>query len=511
MGSTRQILVQRFLHSVANHPDRPALRFSDRDYSYQQLFAGAHGFARIIADSGDQSTYVAILAERSFTAYAGILGTLLAGKAYMPLNPRFPLQRNHYILMQSQAGTMVVGGECQAMARDLMKQPGLSDRLTILELPFIAEETLEIPEIRQPAESPAYLLFTSGSTGNPKGVAVSNRNVTAYLEHLASMFRFSPEDRFTQLFDLTFDLSVHDMFVCWSAGACLCIPEDSSSLGISRYMKQMQPTIWFSVPSVAMMLDRMRLLKSGAFPSLRLSFFCGEALHVGTATAWIQAASASQVVNLYGPTETTIAICAYILPVLQEDIKSRQGVVCIGKPFPGHSYLMQGEADGAGVLCLSGPQVVEWYFMDEELSRQYFIEAGIPSKRYYVTGDLVAADPEGDLFFLGRADYEVKISGYRVNLLEIDHVIQELKHVEQAVTLYLSVGDNRNVLVTFVMTYEKKDDILDDIFFITTHCRQKLAPYMVPEKIIFVDEMPLTPNGKTDRQALAALFKEKYA
>jgi acyl-coenzyme A synthetase/AMP-(fatty) acid ligase len=360
----------------------------------------------------------------------------------------------------------------------------------------------EYQEMEGNPESTAYMLFTSGSTGHPKGVAVTNRNVTTYLDNLASLFEFYPEDRFTQTFDLTFDLSVHDLFICWSAGACLCIPEDNSSFGLIRYMKSMQPTVWFSVPSVAVLMERMRLLKENAFPWLRMSFFCGEALFLDLAGAWKQAAPSSSIINLYGPTEATIAVSSYLLPERVADSKTRNGVVSIGRLFPYHHHLLAGEVPGRGVLCITGPQVVQGYYQDETLTTKSFFDYGTPSHRYYNTGDLAEQDAQGDLYFRGRSDSEVKISGYRVNLQEIDHVLSSSQNIKQSVTLYLASPSGENVLVSFIDPAREKDDIPS----ILMHCRQKLPWYMVPEKIIFVESLPLNPNGKIDRQTLTKIF-----
>ncbi len=529
MRPGEQILINRVLKAAREYPGRTALHFSNIRVTYSELLSLAGSYARTIRKLQEPSEVVAILAERSLDAYAGILGILLAGKAYLPLNPGFPTERNAYILEKSGTSTLLFGAECLKETESLVsiRRRSLNivcrdmdslNELGILDMHsknLVDHEIMDIPgDLSVDPDKPAYLLFTSGSTGVPKGVSVSNSNVCAYLDNISSMVDFLAEDRFTQTFDLTFDLSVHDMFVCWSSGACLCIPEDNSTFGIIRYLKQMQPTVWFSVPSVAVLLQRMRLLKKEAFPWLRLSFFCGEALLEETAISWAQAASNSEVINLYGPTEATIAVSSYILPGDPRQIKSLNGIVSIGRLFEGHDFVLSDEEDGKGILCVSGTQVVAGYFEDEVLSRQYFFEYGTPSPnehattshRYYITGDRVQLDVDGDFFFLGRADAEVKISGYRVNLLEIDHAIASMDRVKQAVTLYLKPGSGDAFLVSFIVSKEKGDDIPA----IIGHCRQKLPTYMVPEKIIFVDDIPLNANGKTDRNALTENYWEHY-
>jgi amino acid adenylation domain-containing protein len=514
-----QILIQRFLNSATKYPDRPALRFPRGEYSYSDLLGLAGSFAVKLLEIHEEAPVIAIMADNTPETYAGILGILMAGKGYLPLNPAFPPLRNHYMLDKSDTrtlistdGTISKFNEILAFSENafnlvVRKSKAKGEHFSRSNIHILPVEGAgrRIPVQELDPEAIAYLLFTSGSTGTPKGVAVSNRNVTTYIDNMLSQFDFTPEDRFTQTFDLTFDLSVHDLFICWSVGACLCIPEDNSSFGISRYLRQFQPTVWFSVPSVATLLDRMRLLKEGAFPWLRLSFFCGEALPLPTAEAWQKAAPGSRVVNLYGPTEATIAISAYTIPVDTIQSKVRNGIVSIGKIFPGHTYILKGEEDGKGMLLLSGPQVVNGYFRDEHTTREYFMDEGTPSL-FYNTGDLAAVDEEGDLYFLGRADSEVKISGYRVNLMEIDHIISAIHEVRQAATLYLETNDGNYVLVSFVVSNKGEDDVRA----ILEHCRKQLPHYMVPEMVIFVQDLPLNPNRKTDRKALAAIFKDKY-
>lgn len=520
MDFRENILINRVIRAARRFPDRPALLLPDSSFTYAELMARAGSVANRVSALHNRAPVVGILAERSIDAYVGILGALLAGKGYLPLNPRFPVQRNIFMIEKSGLTTLIMGRECVDYGKGLLekvdgplniivqdKESGSSLEGQVSHPFYYVEknETFPLDELDQDPEATAYLLFTSGSTGSPKGVAVSNFNVTAYLDNLRSMFGFSEEDRFSQTFDLTFDLSVHDLFLCWSSGACLCIPEDNSTFGLSRYLRQMQPTVWFSVPSVATLMDRMRLLKEDAFPWIRKSFFCGEALRVETALSWKKAASASDVVNLYGPTETTIAVSSYLLPDNPGRIKSRNGIVSIGKPFPGHDGVIEGSGSTRGMLYIRGPQVVSGYFNDPELTRKSFSGERSPT-RVYATGDLAERDEEGDLYFLGRMDSEVKISGYRVDLQEIDHILSVREDVQQAVTLYLPGSGENHVLVTFIVGHEDRhlvQKVLD-------HCRKLLPYYMVPEKLIFVEAVPLNPNGKTDRQALAEIFRNKH-
>jgi acyl-coenzyme A synthetase/AMP-(fatty) acid ligase len=256
-------------------------------------------------------------------------------------------------------------------------------------------------------------------------------------------------------------------------------------------------------------MDRMRLLKPGAFPSIRLSFFCGEALYTRTATAWKAAVPQSRVINLYGPTEATVAISGYELPEDPGHWKSEMGIVSIGKIFEGNEMVINGGTSqetshrAEGELYLSGNQVVDSYFENEEADKEAFLTDPGSMLKLYKTGDLVKVDEDGDLFYLGRKDAEVKISGYRVNLKEIENVLAEYQDVEQAVVIFEQDADGQGNVQAFILG--KKPENIEEKE-LDSFCRLRLPWYMAPGKYIFVQEIPLNLNGKVDVAAL----KSKY-
>jgi len=492
----KEILAYKLQSAFHEYKDNAALRIGDDVLSYGELHQMANAIANdITAGFPDDKSPVAILGAKSFMTYAGICGALLASRAYMPLNLKFPDSRNEKMMQLSGAKIIVADVEAkQALER-------LGENYKIISEVDGANST-NIPLAVVP-EDTAYLLFTSGTTGTPKGVPVSNRNVCAYLDHVSKQWQIKENDRLSQTFDLTFDLSVHDMFLCWISGACLCIPEDDSPFKLASYIREQEISVWFSVPSAAVLMDRMRLLKEDKFKGIRLSFFCGEPFPAAIAEKWQAAVGGSELVNLYGPSEATIAISSYSWDNI--NTKEKNGIACLGKIFEGQESLLldttaMRPAESKGELCLGGSQVIDAYLGDAELTKKYFIQLDEhPEKTWYRTGDLACIDEEGDLFFLGRADSEVKISGYRVNLQEIDAIIRKATGSNSVASILHE--KQTAVIVSFVGGIQDPDDRS-----ILQACRKELPWYMIPERIIFVDKMPLNVNGKIDRNALKQMI-----
>lgn len=521
-------LIQGFLESAERFASRDAVVVDDMNLSYRELRDRAADIAKTILDQEpDLFPLAAMLASRSAIAYASVLGILGAGKGYVPLNPKFPVERTRKMLMTSGCRVLVVGREAQGQLSRLL--PEINRALTVI-LPDCTDATelrVAFPrhrfvssgqmscgkgfafDIEVDSSAIAYLLFTSGSTGEPKGVPIHHSNVRSYIEYISNRYEVNEQDRFSQQFDLTFDLSVHDMFVCWERGACLfCVPEKSVMLP-AKFIRDHELTMWFSVPSVAALLSKMHLLQPRCFPSLRYSLFCGEPLPAVHAQLWQEAAPNSIVENLYGPTETTIAISHYRWDPAKSPRECLNGIVPIGHMFPGQQSLVvdceQNEASDTGELCLAGPQVTDGYWNNPENTGRQFVrfpETG--ETPWYRTGDLVRQEEDGCLYYLGRIDQQVKIRGYRVELQEIETVLRKASGAEQVVAVPWPIADgSADGVVAFVSGV---GNIIDELH-ILNFCREALPDYMVPRNIYRLEEMPLNGNGKIDRKKLVKLLE----
>jgi len=492
-----------FLANVRSSPAAPALETGGELWSYAELWGRAGRVtAQLLALAGDEPL-VAVLASRGLEAYAAILGIAAAGRGYVPLNPKFPRERLAIMLAASGCRTLVVGADCGALAREVVAGSPHPPSLVALD-----DALPPAPPPLDPSVSPeatAYLLFTSGSTGQPKGVPISNANVGAYLRYATSRYDVRPGDRCSQTFDLTFDLSVHDLFVCWAAGATLCPVPDRQLMLPAQFLKQQRLTAWFSVPSVAAALARARLLKPASFPSLRLALFCGEPLPATLAADFQAAAPGAILENLYGPTETTIAITRYRWSAADSPSACVHGIVPIGEMFDEHACVVVSDAGTPvgvgepGELCLSGPQVARGYWNDPERSALSFTPIEGRAGVFYRTGDRVRQDAKGCLYYLGRRDHQVKIGGFRVELQEVEAALRLGAGTDQAVAVPWPIGDtNPSSLVAALGGASVASDAR-----VLEACRARLPAYMVPRQIFRFPELALNANGKLDRRAVA--------
>jgi amino acid adenylation domain-containing protein len=520
-------LIDRFIESAEAYPDRPALVVDRQKVSYQELKRLATRISQtILQHQASNSALIAIFGSRTITAYAAILGAHAAGNGYTPLNPRFPAERNRTILQMSGANIVVVDRKSIGQLADILF--GIGERLTVI-LPdttdacslssvfpkhrFITENRLDNPAdniIRAQADAVAYLLFTSGSTGQPKGVPIRQSNVEAYIDYAVARYDINNEDRVSQEFDLTFDLSVHDMFVCWERGACLyCVPEKDIMFPL-HFIRDNQLTMWFSVPSVVRTLARVRLLQPGCLPSLRWSLFCGEPLCTAYASAWGNAAQNSIVENLYGPTEATIAISHYRWDAVRSPAECLNDIVPIGWIFEGQQCCVISDdrrilpPGDEGQLCLRGSQVANGYWNNTESTAQHFCKlSDSRDEPWYLTGDVVIQGTNGCHYYLGRTDQQVKIRGYRVELQEVESVLRRICGTDQVVAApWPIMQGTAEGLVAFLCN----TNCLSEREILQT-CRKLLPDYMVPKTLVQVNEIPLTPNGKTDKNALIQLME----
>jgi non-ribosomal peptide synthetase component F len=364
--------------------------------------------------------------------------------------------------------------------------------------PDSAVDLAAVPDA--PSDGTAYILFTSGSTGIPKGVRVSHANVDRYVSSFLARHPIGPGDRHSQLPDLTFDLSVHDVFVSWKAGAALVVFPAHALLSPVEYARGKDISVWCSGPSVPSMLESFGRVDDDALPTVRLSIFCGEKFTWNALRIWKRVAPGSRNLNLYGPTEATVAIAGYDIPDELSENGCFQGGIPIGKPFPRQQIEVR-RGDGSicnpfeqGVLWLGGDQVTTGY-LDPERTAESFVEKD--GTTWYRTGDIGFADGGGLLSFVGREDLQVKIMGVRVELGEIEGALLLETGASFAIAGVARIrGDMDELFCVLPSAFASRRKSIRNAL------SSRLEPCMIPRFWKFRDDVPRTRNGKIDRAAL---------
>lgn len=511
-------LYSLFRQSAVAHRAAAALDVQDELLTYGDLSGLVDRLAARLAETvGRPPAAVGLLVSRSLAAYAGYLAALRLGATVVPLNPVFPASRNATMCRLGQVDVIVVddaGAQCADHVRRQADVPAVTLRTDRGR--WYENGTLGGPLTDEAADDPesiAYLLFTSGSTGEPKGVPIRHRNVIPYLHYTRRRYEVTPNSRLSQAFDLTFDPSVFDLFVAWSSGARLVVPQANEVVSPVGFVNKRGLTHWFSVPSVISLARRLRALRPDSMPQLRWSLFAGEQLTLAQARAWAVAAPASTVENVYGPTEMTITCTQYRLPADPADwAETPNATVPIGTVYP-HLTSMVIDEDGKpsddGELCLRGAQRFDGYlnpannagrFVDfDGVAAAVYDGAGpLTAGHFYRTGDRVRLLPDGSLVHLGRIDDQVKIRGYRIELGEIESVLRGHPAIENVVVVAVPGSDGEPELRA---GYTGGEVTPEELAALTA---ERLPAYMVPRRYGRLDQFPVNANGKIDRRQVAA-------
>jgi amino acid adenylation domain-containing protein len=511
-----------FLKYASETPDAPALFVRGATLSYAALEAKARTWAAAILGAlGRPARRVGVFAYRSEESYAGVLAALMSAAAFVPLNRAFPPKRTALMMERADLDAVIVDSASAAQLDEVFA--AMKARPLVLfpagerpALPPAGARVLSRPDIEAlgpleqlPALLPddiAYLLFTSGSTGEPKGVCVSHANALHFMDVISKRYSINSGDRISQTFDPTFDPFVFDLFSAWENGACVYSMQPIDLLVPDRFVREHKLTMWCSVPSVPVLMRKKNLLTPGSMPTLRWSSFGGEALPAAIAQAWQEAAPASRIENLYGPTELTIACFAYRWDPASSPALCVHEAVPIGRPFEGNAAAVVDDdlcpvpPGTPGELLVCGPQTVPGYWRDDQKTRERFVHLDGPAfegLRFYRTGDRVMRLAGGDYVYLGRVDHQLKVLGHRVELGEIEAVLRQAAAVDEAVALGWPMASGAAQGIVAFLTGSNLDPAK-----IKAAAQERLPDYMVPRRIFVIDKMPVNANGKTDRNAL---------
>lgn len=478
--------LELFLKNVAERPDHIAVKQNDRQITYKEL---ADLAARIAYRLQQISSCpkVMIHLPQSIEAYASIIACMSAGGFYCPTNTSAPTERQNLIMNLFKPDVIV---------SDVKFLPNTALKCEIIDIAKIGNRRLHK---HKPAHDLAYVMFTSGSTGVPKGVIISQESLAHYVYWAIEQMSVKPSDRWSQHPNLGFDLSVLDIYGALCGGATLYpINRMHDKLQPSKFIKRHKLTIWNSVPSVVDQMLRSGHLKADELMSLRLITFCGEPLKKEHLDAVFRACQNIKVHNTYGPTEATVSVT--LLTLNRDNYKEACGVryVSIGKGIANMEvYLIKDDKknQNEGEIVISGPQVARGYWEDPERTAANFKTLNINGKmtHVYCTGDY-GSYKNGFLHFEYRLDRQVKVNGYRLELGEVDAAFQKAG-------IYLCwtiLADG------FLHTFIESSKNLD-LAEIRVKIAKQLPSYAMPKEINVIEQLPRNVNGKINANELQAL------
>ncbi|MEI6765563.1 MAG: AMP-binding protein [Bacteroidota bacterium] len=490
--------------AILNHAAKNSFCFSDVFSSYAALGAKISGIADVFK-THPEARHIGVITNNDIETYASNIAALFCGKAFVPINPENPAERN--MLITAQAGLDLILTSLPEKVYDII---GKDAQFPIIDTSVLTGNS-SVPEIIETDDSAtAYILFTSGSTGIPKGVPITRGNLNAFIEAFFALgYELNENDRVLQIFDLTFDLSLMSYLVPLTVGACV-YPVPSGEIKYTAaytILEDHEITVALMVPSVLSFLrkyfDEVRLEK------MRYSLFCGEALYNDLTQEWKKCVPNALVQNVYGPTEATIFCLTYDCSNTAAADKEYNGIVCIGKPMKGTLAVVVDEngtivPDGTkGELCLAGTQLTPGYWKNPQKNSEAFIHIEMNGEiiRFYRSGDICFVDDDCDFMFCGRLDNQVKIQGFRVELSEIEHHAREYTGLSNVVAVPLQDARGNAIIQLVLEKYKGTEDAL------MSYLRTRLPAYMIPSVVRNMDAFPLNVNGKVDRKALKKIVE----
>ncbi len=507
--------------SCESDPTRVAVVDGERRYTYEELDGDANRVAHLLIEAGVRpGDRVGLYLDKSLEAVVAIYGILKAGAVYVPLDSRAPAIRLSYIVRDCGIRHLVTMSKLENGWSDMAAEGVPLETIVVMdgagELTPIDGMTFrdgavlggyspDRPGVRRIDEDLAYILYTSGSTGAPKGVMLSHRNALAFVEWARDEVGLTADDRLSSHAPFHFDLSTFDLFSAAAAGASVTLVPRATSvfpIEVARFIDRHEITVWYSVPSILSLLTQHGNLAEGALPSLRTVIFAGEVFPSKYLSSLMAQLPDVEFHNWYGPTETNVCTAFRV----SEPPAPDGGDIPIGKAIANVETFVVGE-DGTlvppgerGELYVRGATVMHGYWGDPEKTAARLVAhprgAGTTDLAY-ATGDLVSELPSGDYKFLGRKDHQIKSRGYRIELGEIETALNAHPGVKEAVVVAIpdDVVSNRIRAYVVVSGDETKNELV-------AWCGERVPKYMIPESFDFEDVLPKTSTGKIDRQAL---------
>jgi len=524
--------LQNWVAAQAEHcPEATAMVLKGERMTYGRLEEISNQLARTLIDGGcKRGDRVCLLLPKSPAAVIGILGVLKADCIYVPLDPSCPAARLAKILDTCENRWILTGASATPVLNELAGYDRLGCAMRIGWLdergPAVQNSESEFSfadvsafsggplDSGNTSSDPAYIMFTSGSTGSPKGVVITHSNVIHFIEWAVRYFGLNETDRLSCHSPLHFDLSVFDIFGAFAAGAELHLVTPELNVlpnKLAAFIRNSRLTQWFSVPSVLNYMAKFDVVKANDFPTLKRLLWCGEVLPVPALTYFMKRLPHVTFTNLYGPTEATIASSYYAVPDCPSD---ERAAIPIGKPCDGEKLFVLNEKLQAvepretGCLYIQGVGLSPGYYKDTEKTNEVFLPnpfSSDPCDRLYKTGDLAKVGEDGLIYFLGRVDSQIKSRGHRIELGEVSTALATLEVLQESAVVAISTNGFEGVIICCAYVALPQRDVSPAT--LRSELSKVLPRYMLPTRWMEMPALPKNANGKTDTRLVKEQFR----
>ena len=524
-------------HGMASHADcrgdATAVVYLKERSTYAQLNRASTQLAKVLKEIGcERADRVCLLMPKSLPAIVSILGILKADCVYVPIDPQSPASRVRKIIDQCEPRVILGAGSVGALLEEILSLERSPETLAVgwlgpdklqsdrVKVTFTQADYENYPETpldyANTADDPAYIMFTSGSTGVPKGVVITHANVSRYLQWAVRYFGLTSSDKMSAHPPLHFDLSVMDIFGSLGVGAELhLVPYEINLLPnkVADFIRRSELTHWFSVPSLLNYMAKFDVVKEKDFQVLKRILWCGEVFPTPSLSYWMKRLPHVSFTNLYGPTEATIASSYYTVPACPEDGTSP---IPIGKACEGEELLILNDAvipvptGEIGNLYIRGAGLSPGYWRDQEKTQAAFIPNPFnsdPSDRLYKTGDLARLGNDGLVYFHGRADTQIKSRGYRIELGEIESAFHAMSLLQECAVVAIEAEGFEGA--TICCAYVPADGSEVSSLELRKSLASVLPQYMIPSHYLAFEKLPKNATGKIDRPKLRDEFRQQ--
>ena len=491
--------------TVQRVPHKTAISSEEESLTFLEVYEQARSIGTKMIREGNGRKPVVVFMEKHPKTITAFLGTIYAGSFYVPLDPQMPRYRIERILQNLHPAACICDAATLPVAREL-EGIGRIYNYDGIAAGEIDEAALQSVRDCQIDTDPIYIVFTSGSTGMPKGVVGCHRAVIDYIENLCDVLKFDEDTVFGNQTPLYFDACLKEILPTLKYGATThLIPRKLFLLPVKlvEYLNEKKINTLCWVVSALTYISAFRTFETVTPQYLKTIAFASEVFPIRQLNVWRQALPNTRFINLYGPTETTGICCYYEV----DREFSETEVLPVGRPFPNTEVLLLDESNRIcapgeqGEICIRGTRLTHGYFLDPEKTEEAFVQNPLNPyypERIYRTGDIGSYNDRGELMFLSRKDHQIKHMGHRIELGEIEAAANTLTAVSSCCCVF---DPDRKKLVLFYVGKIPEDSL-------KTQLKEKLPRYMIPHRVCRLEAMPLTPNGKMDRNLLKQRSKE---